>query len=443
MVIPSYVVCLIEKLTAAGFRTAAVGGCVRDSLLGKTPHDWDLATAAPWQEVKALFSPEYSVIETGTQHGTVTILSADYPVEITTFRIDGDYSDGRHPDRVRFTNDLSEDLARRDFTINAMAFDGDRIIDPFGGQTDLLSKTIRCVGNPKRRFQEDALRILRALRFSSVLGFSIEENTACAIREQAASLSLISAERVFSELTKLLCGESVQGVLLSFSDVFAHILPEIEPLIGLPQHNPHHCYDVWAHTVSTVANISPLPYLRLAALFHDTGKAVCRTTDSDGIDHFFGHAQLSEAYARRALHRLKSDRKTLDAVCRLVKWHDIPVTDEERLILRRLRQFGTDFFFDLLALKKADCMAKAPHPERLNLLQDIRKKAENLLLKDACFSRKDLAVSGRDLIEAGIPEGKAVGDGLKKLLDAVTDGRLPNEKAALLTALPELLNMPR
>ncbi|MCI5923314.1 MAG: HD domain-containing protein [Oscillospiraceae bacterium] len=442
MVIPRYAACLIEKLNDAGYHTAAVGGCVRDSLLGRIPHDWDLTTAAPWQDVKALLSPEYTVIATGTQHGTVTVLSEGHPVEITTFRIDGVYSDGRRPDSVRFTSNLCDDLARRDFTVNAMAFDGKTLFDPFGGQDDLSSKIIRCVGNPEQRLREDALRILRALRFASVLGFSIEEATAHAIHKTAYLLSSISAERIFSELTKLLCGEFVRNVLLSFSDVFFRILPELKPLYKLPQHNPHHCYDVWTHTVYTVSYAPSAACLRLAALFHDTGKAACRTTDSDGIDHFFGHAKISETYARTALNRLKSDRKTSDAVCSLVKWHDIPVAADDRLILRRLRQFGSDFFFDLLALKEADCLAQSPHPERLALLQNIREKTSRLLSADACFSFKKLAVSGRDLIAAGIPEGKAVGDLLKKLLDAVTDGSLPNDKAALLAALPELLDQP-
>lgn len=246
----------------------------------------------------------------------------------------------------------------------------------------------------------------------------------------------------FRSLQSFSCGEFVRNVLLSFSDVFFRILPELKPLYKLPQHNPHHCYDVWTHTVYTVSYAPPAACLRLAALFHDTGKAACRTTDSDGIDHFFGHAKISETYARTALNRLKSDRKTSDAVCSLVKWHDIPVAADDRLILRRLRQFGSDFFFDLLALKEADCLAQSPHPERLALLQNIREKTSRLLSADACFSFKKLAVSGRDLIAAGIPEGKAVGDLLKKLLDAVTDGSLPNDKAALLAALPELLDQP-
>ena len=281
--IPSYVSCLIQKLSDAGYRTAAVGGCVRDSLLKREPHDWDLATAAPWQTVKALFSDSFPVIETGTQHGTVTVLSEGHPIEVTTFRIDGSYSDGRHPDYVHFTDDLEQDLSRRDFTINAMAFDGGHLIDPFGGRDDLSLRIIRCVGDPKMRFQEDALRMLRALRFSSSLGFTIEEQTASAIHKQAAALSLISAQRIFSELQKLLCGSNVKEVLLGFSDVFAYILPELTPLFGLPQNTPHHRYDVWEHTVQTVANVPPCPHMRFAALFHDMGKAACRSTDANGI----------------------------------------------------------------------------------------------------------------------------------------------------------------
>mgnify|MGYP005765423917 FL=1 len=437
--IPSYVSCLIQKLSDAGYRTAAVGGCVRDSLLKREPHDWDLATAAPWQTVKALFSDSFPVIETGTQHGTVTVLSEGHPIEVTTFRIDGSYSDGRHPDYVHFTDDLEQDLRRRDFTINAMAFDGGHLIDPFGGRDDLSLRIIRCVGDPKMRFQEDALRMLRALRFSSSLGFTIEEQTASAIHKQAAALSLISAQRIFSELQKLLCGSNVKEVLLGFSDVFAYILPELTPLFGLPQNTPHHRYDVWEHTVQTVANVPPCPHMRFAALFHDMGKAACRSTDANGIDHFFGHAKKSAEYAHQILFRLKSDRKALDTICALVRRHDIPIDPDERLILRRLRQFGPAFFFDLLALKRADCLAQAAHPKRLFLLQSAEKTAKRLLSSNACFSLKSLAVHGDDLIAAGIPEGKAVGYCLKSLLNAVVEGILPNEKTALLDALPQIL----
>lgn len=438
MTVPSYAARLIEKLTDAGYHTAAVGGCVRDSLLQKTPHDWDITTAASCEEVNAILSSEYKVIETGVQHGTVTVISDGQPVEITTFRVDGSYSDGRHPDRVFFTDSLEEDLSRRDFTINAMAFDSKRLIDPFGGQADLCAQVIRCVGDPERRFHEDALRILRALRFSSVLGFEMEDQTAHAIHKQSALLQNVSAERIFTELVKLLCGQNVRAVLLAFPDVFAQILPEIKPLINLPQNNPHHCFDCWTHTAYTVENTPSVSHLRLAALFHDMGKPDCRTTDSNGVDHFFGHAALSEAHARSALYRLKSDRRTREQVCRLVLHHDIPVTAEKRLLLRRLRQFGADFFFGLLDLKEADCKAQTPHPERLLLLNEIRAQTHLLVEEAACFSLKDLAVNGRDLTNAGIPEGKAVGDCLKKLLDAVTDGTIPNEKQMLLAALPQL-----
>lgn len=437
MQLPDYVKILLDTLNSAGYHTAAVGGCVRDPFLRKNPDDYDLTTAAPWQKVKELLSPRFPVLETGIKHGTVTVLSDSHPVEITTFRIESGYSDARHPDAVTFTDDLTADLARRDFTVNAMAYDGKMLFDPFCGRQDIERKIIRCVGDADTRFCEDALRILRALRFASKLGFSIEENTAAALRRHKDKLCAVSAERKFTELKKLLIGKDAGRILREFPEVIGAAVPEILPLIGLSQDNPHHIYDAWVHTAYAVDAVKPEVHLRLAALLHDTGKADVKTVDQNGIGHFYEHGHFSEQHAREALLRLKSDRKTLDTVTKLVKHHDIPLQNDRAILLRRLRQFGKEMLFDLIELQKADAQAQAFHPGRLEMLDEIRAACEELIKEQVCFSLSDLAVNGSDLIAAGIPAGKRIGEALELLLGAVCEGKVKNEKGALLEWIKE------
>ena len=288
-VLPAQVNTALARLHDAGYEAYIVGGCVRDRIMGREPKDYDITTSALPEQTAAVFAGE-RIIETGMKHGTVTVLLDGEPLEITTFRIDGTYSDSRHPDAVTFTPSLREDLARRDFTMNAMAYSSETgLVDPFGGQADIAAKYIRCVGDPDLRFREDALRILRALRFSSVLGFPIEPETDGAARYLCLLLKKISAERVFSELKQLLCGPDVRRVLLDYAGVLGAVLPEILPMQGFDQRNPHHCYDILEHTAAAVEAMPPEPALRLAALLHDVGKPECFFTDEDGVGHFYGH----------------------------------------------------------------------------------------------------------------------------------------------------------
>ena len=432
---PPQVHSALNRLTAAGYEAYAVGGCVRDALMGRTPGDYDVTTSALPQETAAVFSGE-RVIETGLQHGTVTVLLEGMPLEITTFRVDGAYTDARHPDAVRFTRSLREDLARRDFTVNAMAWSPETgLADPFGGADDLQAGIIRCVGVPETRFREDALRMLRMLRFASVLGFRIDPATAAAARENRALLGRISAERVASELKKLVCGADVRRVTLEHTDVLGAVLPEILPLRGFDQRNPHHCYDILEHSAAACEAVPAEPALRLAALLHDLGKPDCFFTDDAGVGHFYGHAERGAEIADALLRRLRFDNDSRERIGALVRYHDARIEPTERSVLRALRRFGADLFFDLTALKRADALAHAPGPDRDARVQrsaDLERLGRALLEREACFSLRDLAVNGGDLLAAGLSPGPAVGQALNALLDAVTDGRVANERAALL-----------
>ena len=327
----------IERLRAAGHEAWIVGGCVRDVLLGRTPTDYDLTTSALPEETEAVFAGE-RLIETGLQHGTVTVLLEGVPLEITTYRVDGGYTDARHPDGVTFTRSLREDAARRDFTINAMAYaPGEGLQDFFGGQADLSAGVIRAVGEADRRFQEDALRILRAIRFASVLGFELDPETDAAGRRNAPLLQKISVERVFVELSKLLCGPGAGKILRAYPDILGVVLPELTPTVGFAQHNVHHCYDVYTHTAVAVDHVPPEVTLRLAALFHDLGKPATFSMGEDGQGHFYGHPKVSAALAEQILLRLRAPKRLREEVVRLVEVHDWPLSTEPRLIRRRLQ----------------------------------------------------------------------------------------------------------
>ncbi len=425
---------VLRTLNKAGHSAYLVGGCVRDALLGIDPKDCDITTSALPEETEVLFPCE-KVLETGMKHGTVTVLVGHVPIEVTTFRTDQPYLDHRHPSSVTFTSSLEEDLSRRDFTINALAFHPTKgLVDLFGGEKDLRDGIVRCVGDPDARFREDALRILRALRFSSRFGFTVEEKTDAAIRRNASLLNAISAERIASELNGILCGRHTGAVLLKYADVLAVPIPELLPLKGFDQRNPHHLYDVLEHTARTVDAVPPEKDLRLAALFHDIGKPNCYTEDAFRIGHFYGHPQVSARIASSILRRLKYDNRTRDTVVTLVRNHDMNTGEREKTVRRWMSRLSPEMFSKLILLQRADSLAQNPD---LATGQDVYDRIdalkEKILAEGQCLSLRDLAVSGSDLIAAGVPAGPEVGRRLEKLLDLVLDEKLPNDKTALIS----------
>ena len=422
---------VLERLESRGFEAYFVGGAVRDLLRGVQPHDSDLATNATPEDVIAAFD-DTPVLKTGMQHGTVTVLVDHIPVEVTTYRTETTYSDARHPDEVRFTRRLEDDLSRRDFTINAMALHPTRgLVDLFGGKEDLENGVLRCVGDAETRFREDALRILRALRFSSVLSFSLEQETAKAARQLRGLIDKLSRERVQSECTGLLCGENVRNVLLCYPDVLSQVFPFLEKMKGFQQYNEHHCYDLLGHTACVTAAIAPVPRLRLAALLHDCEKPACFTRDEAGVGHFYGHAPRGARKAESLLRDLKYDNATIARVPLLVKWHDAPIEESERMIKRRLNQLGEAALRDLIALQRADTLGLAPqYHDRLSHFDALEAILDDVLEKNACFSVKALALDGNDLHRLGLI-GREIGQMQRRLVDAVIDENVENEKAAL------------
>ena len=441
--LPAPVSFLLSRLRQAGYSAYAVGGCVRDSLLGRSPNDWDLCTSALPEQIQSVFADQ-RLVNTGLKHGTVTVVLDHVPFEITTYRVDGAYTDHRHPDGVTFVHDVREDLARRDFTVNAMAFsDADGLVDAFGGQQDLRAGLIRCVGEPSLRFEEDALRILRALRFASVFDFAIDPATDEALRRLAPTLRRVAAERIREEFVKLLCGPGAGRILRAYPRVLAEFLPEITPMIGYDQNNHHHLYDLWEHTVRAVENIPPDPVLRVTMLLHDTGKPAVRVTDEAGESHYPGHQAASARLAEAALNRLRFDHETRDRILLLVENHDIPLRNaqgdvnvDQRFLLRRLNRFGEENLRALFLIHRADRTATGySTPEREALRCQEREQAlDALLAQQPCFQLKDLAVNGRDLIAAGL-RGPEVGQALQRLLEAVMNQEVPNDRASLLSRL--------
>ena len=430
--IPEYVKNVLRRLENAGYEAWCVGGCVRDLHLGRTPQDWDVTTSALPEETMEVFGD--SALPTGLKHGTVTVKVDGKAVEVTTYRRDGDYLDHRRPESVSFTTSLEEDLLRRDFTVNAMAMDlREQLRDPYGGLTDLEAGILRCVGDAERRFDEDALRILRGLRFSACLGFSIEPQTAAAIHKKKNLLRIIAVERIWVELAKLLTGSDAVRVLREYVDVFGVFWPELLDMVGLDQKNRHHVYDVWEHTLHALEHTEQELVLRCSVLLHDVGKPGCMTIDENGVGHFYGHPAVSATLAEDMLRRLKVDNDTREMVVQQVAWHDryIPRTDQG--LRRALRDLGEPALRRLLAVKRADNLAQAP--ECYGIQAEIDKAEqimEHLLAKDACFSLKQLAVSGRDLMALGAV-GPVVGAGLELLLDAVIDEQVENTREALLS----------
>ena len=354
-------------------------------------------------------------------------------VEVTSFRRDGTYSDHRRPDAVRFSTSLEEDLARRDLTVNAMAMDlRGHICDPFGGQEDLSRRVLRCVGEPMRRLDEDALRIMRTLRFAAVLGFAIEPETAAALHRCAPLLADIAAERILVEMDKLLAGQDMASVLLAFPDVIGVFLPEIRPCVGFDQRNKHHCYDVWEHSVRAAEAIAPDAVLRWTMLLHDIGKPDCFTEDEQGVGHFYGHPARSAELAEAICRRMRMDKKSAQRIVTLVQWHDRDIPRTEKAVARAARQLGEETLRQLLAVKRADNRAQSPLCRgRAAELDKAEAILDELVARQSCFSLRDLAVRGSDLTALGL-HGPAVGETLQRLLDAVMDGEAPNEKESLL-----------
>ena len=427
---------VLQRLESAGFEAFLVGGFVRDAIRGVPLNtDWDITTSALPDQVKSIFS-DHRLIETGLQHGTVTVLVDAFPLEITTYRIDESYSDHRRPDSVRFTRSLEEDLARRDFTMNALAYHPSTgIVDPFSGQRDLANRLIRCVGDPDRRFREDGLRILRALRFSATLELEIEAETAAAIHRNKELLHHIAPERVQTELTKLLCGPNAGSVLHEYRDVFSVIIPEFAPMFDFEQHNLHHDKDIWFHTVSVVSAINPTPVLRWSALLHDIGKPPCFSFDENGIGHFYGHAAQSTILADAILTRLRFDNAGRERIVRLVRYHDLPISADIKQIKRLLNKHGVDATRELIELHRADTLGLAPsYWHRTTIFSQAEAMIVDLLRQDACFSLRDLAIRGTDVLALGLT-GKEVGTALELCLNAVIDEQVPNEVESLITFL--------
>lgn len=429
IVLPDDVKKIIETLEQNGYEGYAVGGCVRDSILGRMPNDWDITTSASPQQVKNLF---LRTVDTGIQHGTVTVLMGKESYEVTTYRVDGEYEDGRHPKEVTFTASLEEDLRRRDFTINAMAYnDREGLVDIFGGRADIENKVIRCVGEPAERFGEDALRIMRAVRFSAQLGFTVDQDTAAAAKELAGTLAKISAERIQAELVKLLVSPHPDYLRYAWEyGITSVILPEFDRTMETPQNNPHHCYNVGEHTLEALKQIQAEKTLRLSALFHDFGKPQTHTTDADGIDHFHGHAKVSAELADKILHRLKFDNDTISKVKVYVRYHDVRPELTEKSVRRAVSRVGADAFAEILKLKMADTLAQSPkwQPQKKEYLKELTALYQDILKKKQCLCIKDLKVSGRDLIADGMKQGKEMGEILARLLELVLEEPERNEK---------------
>lgn len=431
--LPEHVKTIIHTLEQAGFEAYAVGGCVRDCILGRTPDDWDITTSATPIQVKSLFRRTF---DTGIQHGTITVLFDKTGYEVTTYRIDGEYEDGRHPKEVIFTPSLLEDLKRRDFTINAMAYnDSKGLIDEFDGIHDISSKTIRCVGNPDERFSEDALRIMRAVRFSAQLGYEIDVSTVNAIKSHAEDLRKISVERIQVELVKLLCSahpERLEDLYrLGITDI---ILPEFDRMMRTEQNNPHHCYTVGEHTIHALEHTESERVLRLAVLLHDSGKPQVHTTDDTGIDHFYKHQIISEEITKQVLRRLKFDNDTIHKTSCLVKYHDIYIEPDKKAIRKVLALMGEELFHLLLQVKYADAMGQSEfhRDEKLDHLHTIQKLGDEIIQDKECYNLKMLKMTGSDLITAGMTPGIQIGEVLQELLDMVIEKPELNERDILM-----------
>lgn len=431
--LPEKVNTIIQTLQEHGYEAYAVGGCVRDSLLGREPGDWDITTSASPDETKKLFA---RTVDTGIEHGTVTVLLGKEGFEVTTYRIDGKYEDSRHPTEVIFTRNLREDLLRRDFTINAMAYnDTEGIVDIFGGMDDLKRKIIRCVGNARERFGEDALRIMRGVRFAAQLGFSLEKETKEAMAELAPTLEKISAERIQTELVKLLVSDSPELIREAYHlGITAVILPEFDEMMRTGQETKYHRYDVGEHTVQAVCNVPPDKVLRLTMLLHDVAKPEMKTVDADGTAHFKGHDIRGEQKAKEILRRLKFDNDTIHKVTKLVRWHDYRMPAEKKNVRKAMSKISAELFPMYLLVKRADILAHSIYrrEEELENLSGLQKCYEEIVADHECVSLKQLAVTGTDLIGIGMKPGKQIGEVLNELLRIVLEYPEFNNKEHLI-----------
>ncbi|MCB5881607.1 CCA tRNA nucleotidyltransferase [Lachnospiraceae bacterium EP-SM-12S-S03] len=438
--LPQKVKTIIDTLCANGYEAYAVGGCVRDSILGRVPGDWDITTSAQPEETKKLFKRTF---DTGIEHGTVTVLIDGEGFEVTTYRIDGKYEDSRHPSEVQFTRNLEEDLKRRDFTINAMAYnDAVGIVDIFGGMEDLCGKVIRCVGEAKERFGEDALRILRAVRFAAQLGFEIEEKTKEGIRELSPTLANISAERIQVELVKMLTSENPGMIQTAYElGITKVILPEFDQMMKTEQETPHHMYNVGEHTVKSIEKVRADKVLRFTMLLHDVAKPLTKTLDYEGRAHFKGHELEGEKMAKAILRRLKFDNDTLRKVTKLVYFHDDRMPAEMKYVRRAMCKMGEELFPLYLEVHLADTLAQSDYKreEKLANIQEIQKCYEEIVKQNQCVSLRNLAVTGSDLLAIGMKPGKEIGIMLNHLLEMVIEDPELNKKEVLEERVKEIL----
>ena len=431
--IPDYAKKIIDKLMDNGHEAYLVGGCVRDSLINKIPNDWDITTSALPQVVKKLFN---RTIDTGLKHGTVTILMDKHPIEVTTYRIDGEYEDNRRPSTVEFTSNLIEDLKRRDFTINAMAYNHKTgLVDVFNGIDDLENGIIRCVGNPYERFNEDALRMLRAIRFSAQLGYTIDENTRNDIIRCSSLIKNVSMERIQVELNKTLMSKNPKVFIETYDlQLMKYIMPEFIPCIGNSQNHPYHSYDIAEHILRSVDTIKSDKILRWTMLLHDIGKPVVKTTDESGIDHFYGHEKVSAKMGKAIMQRLKFDNNSINTVNILIQYHDITINNNYKCIRKIVNKIGHELFNEFLLVRKADIMSQNPDKldAGLRTLEDAKIIYEDIKNNDQCVSLKQLELDGRDLIELGIDKGPLIGKILHELLDIVIEDPDKNNREELI-----------
>ena len=424
---------IIDRLRRSGYSCYAVGGCVRDCLLGREPNDWDFTTSARPDEIERVFS-DCHTLDFGKQYGTISVILDGEAYEVTAYRTDGDYTDARHPDSVSFSDSLKDDLSRRDFTVNAMAYNEEEgLIDLFNGRRDLEYGVIRCVGVPSERFVEDALRILRALRFASVLGFTIEPETSDAILKGRKLLSEIAAERIREELMKLICGEKADFILRRYRSVIAVSIPEIQGTFDFEQQTKHHNRDVYRHSVAAVKNIEPDPILRLTMLFHDIGKPLAQTFDRKGAAHYPNHPNLGAAMTQEILSRLRFPHDEIEEITTLIRWHDIRLHPAPSEIKTALCEIGPERLRKIYKVQRADTLAQSMYlrEEKLANLTAVIEMTEQILENGDCYNLRMLAVNGSDLLHMGLNTGEEIGETLRVLLEKVIRDELPNEKAAL------------
>lgn len=440
IVLPKNVKTIIKILNTHNYEAFIVGGCVRDSVIGLTPHDWDICTNAKPEEIKKCFE-NFNTFDSGIKHGTISVVLDGEVFEVTTYRIDGTYSDNRRPDSVTFTSDITQDLARRDFTINAMAYNEKRgLIDPYGGRNDLSDKIIKCVGNPDFRFNEDALRIIRALRFASVYNFEIDDETAKSIHKNADLPNNIAVERISVELNKLLSGNGAEKILNNYRDVIAVFIPEIKPMFDYNQHTKHHNRDLWHHTIYAVKSIDNTPLLRMSMLLHDIGKPKACKRDEDGTCHFKGHPKYSAEMAETILRRLKYSNDFIETCITLIKYHDVRFSGSKRQLRHVMSAIGDKNVEFLLKIQRADIMAQSDykHKEKLEKLDLACQTYKEILADKDCFTLKQLKINGNDIKNLGLSEGIKIGKILNMLLSLVIEDKINNEKSALIKKAEEI-----